>query len=148
MRKLFLAVAIALTQMSSQAYAETWHTIYRVQQEWARELVMHYRVDVASITRRGQSVYAIQQSYFYNLNKGRGWAGLKVPTEVNCRSARITETYPERDWIYIRTGKEWWSASEYSNGFRKERTPGFARLVGTLQQNDEIYQALFKFLCR
>ena len=142
-----LAVLVANAALIAPGHAQTWATYHRTADHNLGLLdeptPATYRVDMQSVVRRGDNVYANTQAYFYP-DPGRRYPGEVIPVSVNCPKALIKIEIGQREISWQRVGSEWWSSREVSRGRRFNSS----MFLDSNAHYDKMYNSLYPMLCQ
>lgn len=147
MGHVFPGLSLALSILFLPAHAQTWHTYYREPQRWSPGSIFQHRIDVSSIRHYKGMVYATLRGFTSNDRRGSGYPGGVIQVAIDCKNGRITNSYSDRDTVYIKTGSEWWTLDEVRDGRRGYIRPELERLLGTRQDRDASNSRLYEFVC-
>ena len=139
-----LAVNAALTV---PVHAQAWHMYHRTDDHSLglldKPMPATYRVDMQSLVRRGDKVYANTQPYFFP-DPGRSFPGEVIPVNANCDKALLTIEIGTRPISYQRVGSEWWLPRSVATGKR----PDSFDFKDSNAYYDQMYNSLFSILCQ
>lgn len=142
-----LAVLVANAALIAPVHAQTWAIYHRTADHnlglLNKPTPTTYRVDMQSVVRRGDKVYANTQAYFYP-DPGRRFPGEVIPVSANCHKALITIEIGTRPISWQRVGSEWWMPREVARG---KRTDSFV-FKDSKAYYDQMYNSLFSILCQ